>query len=388
MLLGSRVWPIALDIGTESIRMLQLARSGDMIRTVACGRWAFPDSLGAEAGARRGATVEAVRQMLRANGFKGRRVVTALPSSALSIQNLRLTPMSPEQTEQLVRSEADDRFGFPVSGNQLNYLNAGQVRSGDEVRNEIILLAAPEDVIQDHLAMLGEMDLEAEHIEAEPVALFRNLERYLQRESDVDAVSVAADIGVIGTCVVVARGREIVFVKFIDIGGRRMTEAVARQLNLDYQEARDIRRRLAHSQDTHRDPERREEDRLLPGDPTSVEWTIRDAMRTEVEALCHEISLCLRYCAVTFRGLRPDRITLSGGEARNPLCVEMISDQLGLECSVVQPLRSVDTSDVDFGEDRRSMMTDWALCAGMAFRQAGFAQERQESSRGDRRLSA
>lgn len=386
--MGSRAWPIALDLGTESIRMLQLARSGDMIHTVACGRWVFPDSLGTDAGARRGAAVEAVGQMLRANGFKGRRVVTALPCSALSIQNLRLAPMSPEQTEQVVRSEAGERFGFPVSGNQLNYLNAGQVRSGDEVRNEIILLAAPEEVIQDHLAMLGEMNLEAEHIEAEPVALFRNLERHLQREGDVDAISVAADIGVRGTCVVVARGRDIVFLKFIDIGGRRMTEAVARQLNLDYQEARDVRRRLAHSQDTHRDPERRQEDQQLPEDPTSVEWTIRDAMHTEVEALCREISLCLRYCAVTFRGLRLDRIALSGGEARNPLCVEMISDQLGLECAVVHPLHSVDTSGVDFGEDRRSMMTDWALCAGMAFRQAGFAQEKQESSRDDRRLSA
>jgi len=388
MLLGSRTWPIALDVGTESIRMLQLARSGDVIRAVACARWGFPDSLGADAGVRRAAAVEAVGQMVRANGFKGRRVITALPCSALSIQNLRLAPTSPEQTERVVRSEASERVGFPVSGNQLNYLNAGQVRSGDEVRNEIILLAAPEEVIQDHLAMLGEMNLEAEYIEAEPIALFRNLERYLQRERDVDAVSVAADIGVRGTCVVVARGRDIVFLKFIDIGGRRMTEAVARQLNLDYQEARDIRRRLAYSQDTQRDPERREEDRALPGDSTSVEWTIRDAMRTEVEALCREISLCLRYCAVTFRGLRPHRIVLSGGEARNPLCVEMISDQLGLESAVVQPLRSVDTSGVDFGEDRRSMMTDWALCAGMAFRQAGSAQEEQESSGDDRRLSA
>jgi len=255
------------------------------------------------------------------------------------------------------------------------------------------MMAAPDDVIEDHLALLGEMGLQPEHIEAEPVALFRVLERYLRRGSDVDAVSVLADIGVRGTRVMVGRGREVVFTKFIDIGGRRMTEAVGRQLNLDYDDARQMRQRAGEWEDggSHG---RRGGDQTSGRDRGSVGWTIRDAMRSEVETLCSEIALCLRYCSVTFRGLRPDNIVLTGGEACDPLTVEMISDQLNMECTANQPLRSIDTSPADFGDDRRGLMTDWALVSGLAFRRSSFALQKPDdgkgegSNRGVRRLSA
>ncbi|MHC4985875.1 MAG: pilus assembly protein PilM, partial [Planctomycetota bacterium] len=248
------------------------------------------------------------------------------------------------------------------------------------------MLAARDEVIQDHLEMLVEMGLSPQHIEAEPVALFRNQLRYLRRQSDDEAVSVVIDIGVRGTCVVVARGRDPVFVKFIDIGGHRMTEAVARQLNLSYPEARQMRLRAAKNRS--RDGDRREGDLAEMPDRTSVDWTIRDAIRSEVEALSREIALCLRYCSVTFRGLRPDGVTLMGGQACDPLCVDMMAEQLNMDCSVCQPLRNVESSAVSFGDDRRGMMTDWALCTGLATYQADFAQDKQDQHGSQNRLSA
>ena len=77
-LLANRAWPIGMDIGTESIRLLQLAPAGDLIRAIACGRWWFPESVGDDSKARRDAMIEPVRKMLKDNGFKGRQVITAL----------------------------------------------------------------------------------------------------------------------------------------------------------------------------------------------------------------------------------------------------------------------------------------------------------------------
>lgn len=393
LFLGNRTWPIALDMGTESVRMLQLAQSGEVMRAVGCAKWQVPESLADDPAARREAMVQAVQEMLKAGRFRGRRVVTALSSDVLQIKNVRIPQMPAEDLDVAVRAEAEERFGFPVPGNLLNYIQAGQVRSGNEVRNEVILLAVREEVVQERLALLADMGLEPEHIEAEPIALFRVLERYLRRRSGEDAVSVAVDIGVRGTCVVVARGRNVVFTKFIAIGGRRMTDAVARQLNLEYDDARQIRQR-ASEWESQSSGARRDDDRDGKRDRTSVGWTVRDAMRTEMETLCSEIALCLRYCSVTFRGLRPDRIALTGGEACDPMTVEMIADQLNMECVANQPLRNIDTSAADFGTDRRGLMTDWALCSGMAFCHTGFALERaqkssrQGDSRDGRRLSA
>ena len=385
-LFANKAWPIGMDIGTESVRLLQLAPTGDLIQAVACGRWWFPESVGDDPKARRDAMIEPVRKMLKGRRFRGRQVITALSCDQIEIKNVRLPMMPDSQIRQAVEAEAADRFDFPVQGNQLNFLRSGTVRSGNEVRNEVVMLAARDEIIQDHIAMLEEMGLYPDHIEAEPVALFRNQLRYLRRQADEEAVSVVIDIGVRGTCVVVARGREPVFVKFIDIGGRRMTEAVARQLNLNYHDARQMRLRAAKIRS--RGGDRRGDDHNDTPDRSSVDWTIRDAIRSEVESLSREIALCLRYCSVTFRGLRPEGVMLMGGQACDPLCVDMIAEQLNMDCSVCQPLRNVESSAADFGEDRRSLMTDWALCTGLALYHADFAQDKRDSHGSQNRLSA
>jgi type IV pilus assembly protein PilM len=386
---GNKRWPIAVDIATENVRMLQLAEDGDDVRVVGGGRHVLAHHDDAPE-QRREEIVSVVRRMLREGGFKGRQAVTALPTSALNIKNVRLPQMSPEQLDQAVRAEAEERFAFPVSGNQLNYLNAGQVRSGNEIRNEIIMMAVPEEAIDEHLAMLAEMGLTPVCIEAEPVALFRNRERFLRRQADMDAVSVLADIGAAGSRVVVARGRDIVFMKHVDIGARRMTGSVARHLNLDYREAHELRLRSVRGSGPGAEGVgRRDEDteRHLR-DRSSIDWTINDAIRGEVEELAREISLCLRYCSVTFRGLRPKDIVLTGGATSDPSFVEMLSEHVNLECTVGQPFRHVDTDGATLGDSPRGLLSDWALCMGMALLRADLSMHGQEDDDATRRLSA
>ena len=42
-LLRNRRWPIGLDIGRDSIKMLQLRKVGQTLCISACARWEFPD---------------------------------------------------------------------------------------------------------------------------------------------------------------------------------------------------------------------------------------------------------------------------------------------------------------------------------------------------------
>jgi type IV pilus assembly protein PilM len=254
------------------------------------------------------------------------------------------------------------------------------------VRDEVILLAAPPQVVEDHLELLDAIGLKPEHIDAEPVALFRVFERFLRRNSDEQIVSVIVDIGHTVTRVVVARGKQIVFLKTIEIGGRKLTEVVASHLNLSLSEAAEIRTRI--KQDTPFDDrngvsmetQRRE-------DPNSLQWTVYDAVRAEVETLAKEISLCLRYCSVTFRGLRCSSVILAGGEAYDPAVTELLTQQLGVPCEVAQPLRGFDISGMELG-NRRGRLAEWAVCAGLSIRDMNIRTVVKESGNGESRLSA
>ncbi|MBS3735089.1 MAG: type IV pilus assembly protein PilM [Phycisphaerae bacterium] len=388
-LLGMGRWPIGLDIGTSVVRMLQLQRTGGQISVVSAGKRELPP--GNETGpGRRKAIAEAVSKILRNGRFRGRQVVSALSCNEMHVKNVRMPVMSDRELADAVRWEAGERLPFKPSGDQLRWVRAGQIRKGTDVREEVIMLAAAPDAVENHLALLEEAGLVAAHIDAEPLALFRVFTHFLRREDDEKVVSVVADIGHSGTRVTVARGRQIVFVKAIDISGKQLTQAVAKHLNLTPAEAAELRLRVMHDADAEAALGRREEDDADASHrPEVKDWTLRDAIRAPAEALAREISLCLRYCSVTFRGLRPKKLVLTGGESYDPALVALLSENLGVECVVGEPLRGVDVRNIDPNAgNRRGSLSDWAVCAGLATRDVTFENAGSEVRHGERRLSA
>ncbi|NLW86560.1 MAG: pilus assembly protein PilM [Planctomycetes bacterium] len=377
-LFQNRTWPIALDIGGDSIKLLQMRQAGSVLKVHACARWRFSESDGVDPLRRRQQAVSVIPELLRSNGFVGRKVITSLSCEDLCIKSIRMAAMPDAQMHAEIMREAASRFGFEIARDQIAWLNAGQVRQGAEVRNEIILLAVKPQVIADHLSLLSSVGLKPQHIDAEPIALFRAFERMLRRKADEQAVTVVVDIGSRSTRVIVARGREVVFIKNIDAGGRRFTQTLARHLNIPHAEAEELRLRL-------RRPSEKGDESSGRG---SVDWTLYDALRAEVEGLGREIALCLRYCAVTFRGLRPTNVLLTGGESYDRAVVELLGEHLGVPCVVAQPFKGIDVASVDFGADRRATLSEWTLCLGLAGRFKNLSDPVQENGDATHRLSA
>jgi type IV pilus assembly protein PilM len=327
--------------------------------------------------------------MLRTGSFRGRRAVTALRNSEIRIKNIRLPHLQEPELTQTVLREASERFDFEVTGETLKYLRAGEVRQGSETQEEIILLGSAGKRIEEHLSMMEQMHLHAEHIDAEPVAMFRAFGQRVHRTAGRDTVNVVLDIGSEATRIVVARGRRIVFINSIDIAGRRMTEAVAKQLNLSFEEAIDLRAMTVkeHTPGTgeHASQGKGPSEKQMS---QSVSWTLQDALRGEVEALAREIFLSLRYCSVTFRGLRAQDVTVTGGGACDPFVVGLLSERLGIECTVGRPLQGLDVSGVSPDANRRGMFPEWAVCTGLAIRGIDLSGRDIGVDHGQSRLSA
>ncbi len=385
----NRYWPIALDIGTDSIKMLQLQQSGHDLSVCASSRWRFPPAAQQDPQRRSEVAAGAIRDMLTKGTFHGRKVVTALASSDLSIKNVRIPHLPSGEMDQAVLWEASERFGFKIDSDRLKYLRAGEVRQGTETQDEIILLAITEQAIESHLALLSDSGLSPQGIEAEPVALYRVIQKFMRRRKDQDVVNVVLDIGTSSTRIVVGRGQQIVFIKCINIGGQHLTDAVAKQLNLSQEEAHELRTLLLNEHVKNKNTEIAQHFTTDGSQVSkSVSWTIHDAVRGEVEALAREVAMCLQYCSVTFRGLRSRSIVITGGQAYDPSVVKLLSEHLGVECVVGQPLRGVDVSSVSLGGNRRGLLAEWAVCAGLAFGQAESLSDELGAERDEHRLSA
>ncbi len=365
---------IGLDVGADSIRMLQFATVRERPFVVAATARHLPeDAIGSDArlpvgggqagsqhkvplsGKRRQLVVENAREMLESGVFHGRNVVSCVRTDEIGVKNARLPHMPDNELASAVVWECQERFGFEVASDRVHYIRAGEVRQGVETRDEVILMAVPEDTIRRHLEMLSEMHLNPAHIDAEPTALFRTYQRFLRRSDDESVVTVIVDIGLSATKVIVARGMTILLIKTIDIAGRKFNESVAEELNMSYSEAASLRRRIFESGVASEVEEK-------------LEWSVFDAIREQIETLAREISLCLRYCSVTFRGFRPTTITLTGGEAYDQHLVKSLNEYLDCECVIGQPLWGIDLGGVVMGSDRRGELTEWSVAAGLALR--------------------
>ncbi|MGA2266283.1 MAG: pilus assembly protein PilM [Phycisphaerae bacterium] len=364
--------PIALDIGSDTIKMIQFRQArGELVSVAAAAAWPFPADSPQGPAQRREQAVDAVRRMWREGGFKGRSVLLALPCGPESIKTVRLPPLPAGQWRQAIKKEAQERFSFDAAKDHFSCIDAGEVHWDNRTVREVILLAAHNKVIDDHVAMLSAMKLSPVAMEASPLAAFHAFERLGRRQESGAGARVIVDIGAGGTRVVVGKGKQIILLKSLGVGGWAMTAAVARHFNLSRQEAAQFRLQNAQHESA----------RLAAPSATAkaaVSWSAQDALGGVLESLAEEIALCLRYCAVTFRGMRPSEIILCGGEAHNPLISRFLGERLGLPVVVSRPLHGLDVSRMKHDADSPNLFAEWAICAGLAVRYLGASQAATE----------
>jgi len=367
--------PIGLDIGHNYIKMLQLVISNRQIGVLAADKVRIDPKINGDGQERRRFVVSAIKQMLADGNFHGRNVVSCLPSDKLKITSLRVSETETGQMEQTLAKEAANRFALNPDTDAIKYIHAGSVQQGDEVKNELILFATDNETIKDHIAMLEEARLKPVAIDTVPGALFRSFERSLRRQEDKERTVVFADIGSQFTTVVFGRAGEICFVKQIALGGENFDREIAARLGIEIFEAAMLRSQLrierglpaSEAELINQDPDNRSQSL-----DTTTRQVIADAIATVAQELAREISLCLRYYTVTFRGKRMERAFLSGGEAYESVLLNVLARTLAVEIEVAQPLKGFDLSGegihINLDGDRRGLLCEWAVAVGLSLK--------------------
>lgn len=366
------VLPIGLDIGHNSVKMIQLAANGGHISVVAADKIRIDPSFDECGSGFRDDVVSAIKQMLARGSFQGREVVSCLPNEQVKITSLRIGEGEYGQIEQVLRKETIQRFGLDPEVDATNFVVAGSVRQGDEFKNELILFGVDDETIKCHIGMVEECRLSPVGIDTVPCALFRGFERWQRRKSDKDHTVVFIDVGSHSTTVVFGRGAEISFVKQIPIGCYRFSEDIAEKLGIKVSEANILRDKIRKSASSGAESGAGEVRDSESGLEASTRRVIVDAISSVAEGLAREISLCLRYFTVTFRGKRVEQAVLSGGGAYESILLNVLKRQLTVEIEAAEPLKGFDLStereNINLAGDRRGQLCEWAVAVGLGLK--------------------
>ncbi len=344
--LGNRCSPIGVDIGTRSVKLVQF--NAERTRVVEAVRWDLPLNGHADPEEHDALVVQALNRARQGRAFRGRKAVLCLSGENLFVQNLRVAQATGTELERTVCAEAAGRLPFSSDEAELRFLEADNVRQGDSIRREVILLACRKAALGRTLAVAEQADFDPVAVDVEPAALLRCYCRQYRRDADQEQRVMFVNVGASLTVVVIARGSDAMFIKYLDVGGRHLDDAVAKHLKMSLADATALRRHNGDRRADQRDPE--------------ITKSIAEATRPILDRLAKEIAMCLRYYSVTFRGQPLSKLVLGGGEATEGL-VEWLKPRAGLECELGQPLRAFQAPELP------GRTGQWDVAAGLALRE-------------------
>ena len=357
--------PIGLDLGSESIKMLQLTASAGGLRVGAALRVPLPDDVRGNPDRRVEFAGEVVRDALRQGTFRGRRVVAALPKELVHYKTHRLPPMSADELPMAARIDARDLFRFDPDSADVQFVDAGEVRQGEDRRREVILVAAGKQYVDQFVRELDRAGAVVASLEIDPTAAWRAAGRVVP-SADTSTPRILLDIGAAQSRLVIGRGGVIRVIRTIDVGGDHLRNAISRKLGLSVAEAEQLRRRAAA---------------LAGEDGTAkklgtMRTVLGDATRHSTELLAREVLACLRYHAVTFRGPAPRSVELLGGEAADAQIRSTLCATLLLPAKPADLFRGIDVTAIPAGRST-SCLGEWAVALGLALKnfRAGIAAQ-------------
>jgi type IV pilus assembly protein PilM len=297
------VIPIGLDIGSTSIRAVEVRRSKDDYTLNNFGQVPLP------AGTVVGGVVQdpvivtaALKQLWAACKFGTKNVALGVTNPQLVVREMSVANLPPKELHQALPFQVKDALPLAVEKALLDFYPLEEPGNNPTVRG--LLIAMPKEAV---LTAVDAVQKAGLHVEAVDLASFALLRAASRLDTQVEAI---VDIGADVTSVVVHADGEPLIVRTVPRGGAEITSAIATRLGVQLPEAEAIKCRFG----LHGD-----------GDPVTA-----DAAAEAVRPLASELRSSFTYLASGERQKQVTRLALCGGSALMPGLAEHLQQQLGI----------------------------------------------------------
>lgn len=212
-----RVFPIGIDLDSNSVKMSQLGFNSKSLYLYAAGSESRPEAIESRSADWQRWAVRAIKDLLATGRFKGREVIAALPSEDIFIDQVKVTLLAGSDIEASAFDKAKHKFGFAPSDAVVKYL-AGE-RSGGNGQVDVLVMAAEREIVDRHLAIYEKAGLQIKGMSVWPLAMTTSYVKFFgKRRSDMQTVAMLIDIGRYQSSIVMCRHKNILFIRLLPIG--------------------------------------------------------------------------------------------------------------------------------------------------------------------------
>jgi Tfp pilus assembly PilM family ATPase len=217
--LKNHSFAIGVDIGDDSLKLVQLANNGNGISLIAGTSENRPEDIKPATADWQRWAIETIRQLTANGHFRGREVIAAIPAGEIFIDHIKMPKVNDSKLEDAIFSKIKHKLPFePVKENtMIKYIPAED--------DNVFVMATERKVIDRHLAIYEQANLQIKSIGVWPMALANCYATFFgRRKSDIEAVVMLLDIEPNCANVVISRHRNLLWARLISIGAKHLDD--------------------------------------------------------------------------------------------------------------------------------------------------------------------
>jgi type IV pilus assembly protein PilM len=342
---------VGLDIGTHSLKVVQLKKAGKSYQLLNFGIMPLlPEAIVDGAIMNAGAVVDAIRNLLRMEKIKTKDIATAISGQSVIVKKIRVPQMTGKELAANIQWEAEQHIPFEISDVNIDFQilpSKGRSEEGSNNQIDVLLVAAKKSKVDDYTSLITEAGLNPIVMDTDIFALENEFE--INNEIE-DKVVALIDIGASTMNLNILKGNITLFQRDIAVGGHRYTSALQKEFSISYEQAEALKMGLGFTANRGREQ-------------------VLSLMAMISEEISEELHRSLEFFRSTTSEEVIDRIVLSGGCAKIKGLDRFLSDRLGVPVEVANPFQKLQCSDKVFDpEYLREVAPFAAVGVGLALR--------------------
>jgi len=346
MLFGKKKSVAGLDIGSSSVKMVELDGKANSLSLVGLGSENLPADTVVEGQIMEMTAVSDVIQSLCSTyEIKADQVVTGVGGHSVIIKNIVLPPMSREELEESIDWHAEEHIPFDLADVSLDY----QVTEESQDATHVLIAACKRERIDNLRQAIQLSGREPAVIDVDTFAL-QNCYEVNYHPEPTDCVTLL-NIGASTMNVNIVRGTRSLFTRDISVGGTQFTDALQRNLGVSFQQAEAMKRGAVPN----------------GGEVKAIE----PLMHNVTEMVSNEIQKTFDFYRATSGdgSMVVKKILVSGGASKLNGFREELAYRLELPVEVLNPFRNIRVDDRKFDPGYISeIMPEMAVAVGLAMR--------------------
>jgi len=341
---------LGIDIGTSSIKMVELGRKGEKrvlenygeLKTLSLQKAPFRISKKDTLLLSDQEVAQAISAILRKAEIQTKEVNFSIPDFASFFTTFELPPMSQKEIPQAIRYEARNYIPIPLSEITLDWsVIEEQIPNQRQTPLRILMVAIPNEIISQYQKIANLANLKLKSLEAEVFALSRSLPKN-------EKIIAIIDIGARSTtCSILEKGILKISHSF-NVSGNELTEILSKSLRTDYEKAEELKGSLGIT--LKQESEKNLREILLP---------LIDTTLIEIKKFFNNFR--------RENGKEIEKIVLAGGSALLPGLKEYFFEELQKEVEIANPFSRISYPPI-LEETLKEMGPKYAIACGLALK--------------------